>query len=137
MGTPTTENEPTTGCARCFGAGGVLGLVQPKYVTITISGCRPGPEAGTPGALLGNGTYRLQQEIACVYRLTTSEFQILLDWSATVSRVIFQSTVFAATSFISLPGDLCLRSITGNSFQFAFRVSVGGVAKITWSTDGL
>ena len=137
MGTPTPDNEPTSGCALCFGNGGVLGEVQPKYITVTISGTRPAPEAGTPGALSGNDSYRLQHEGACFYRLTTSEFTIFLDWSATVTRIVFQSTVFAPTTFISSPGDLCLRSVAGNSFNFANRVSVGGVAKITWSTDGL
>lgn len=137
MGTPTPDNEPVVGCALCFGNGGVLGEVQPKYITVTISGTRPAPQASFPGALSGNGAYRLQHEGACFYRLTTSEFSIFWDWSGTVTRVVFQSTIWVPTTFISLPGDLCLRSVTGNTFQFANRVSVDGVAKVTWSTDGL
>lgn len=137
MGTPTPPNEPASGCALCFGVGFLLGEVQPKYVDVTISGCTAGGAINEQGGRLANGKYRLQHVTACVYRLNTFEFQVTLDWAVTRTRVFFILLGIEPTNFISLPGDICATSITGNAISTATKASIGGVAKITWSTEGL
>jgi hypothetical protein len=137
MGTPSPPNEVILGCARCFGIGGPLGLVQPRYIDLAISGCRPAPFASQPGALLGNGKYRLETAGNCVYRLVTDTFITFVDWSPTVTRISFASGLWTPTTFITQPGVLCQTHVLGNTFDFAFRVSVDGVADISWPTEGL
>ena len=137
MGTPTPDNEPARGCALCFGNGGVLGAIQPKYLTVTISGCTAGGAINEQGGRLANGIYRLQHVTQCVYRLNTLDFGVTLDWANTATRVFFILLGIEPTNFISLPGDLCATSIPGNSLSTAFKASIGGVAKITWSLEGL
>lgn len=137
MGTPTPPNEPTGGCALCFGNGAPLGEVQPKYIDVTISGCRPAFLIDDAAGVSANGSYRLQHSESCLYEFNDSFQLVRVDWSVIRSRVFHIILGIGPTTFFSVVGTLCRTTIQGNNFSFLSRAWVDGVAKITWSTEGL
>ena len=106
MGTPTPDNEPTSGCALCFGSGRILGDVQPKYITVRFSGVRPGLSF-SEFTVLPTGPYRLQHVQSCLYRLVVPDnFAVRVDWAVTRTRVSFVEAFVSEVTWNSLPGDL-------------------------------
>ena len=137
MGTPTPDNEPTSGCARCFGSGRILGEVQPKYINVKFSGVRPGLDFAPP-ASIPNGSFRLQHAFSCLYRLfVPNSFNIRLDWAATRTRVTVGQPFFEDVTWNSLPADLCQTHLGIDSSPSIVGTFFGGEIDITWSTDGL
>lgn len=137
MGTKTPWNEEASGCALCFGSGKPLGPVQPRYVQVRITGMRAGGSLGADDSIIPNGRYRLQHVEDCVYRLTTDQLQVTLDWAATRTRVFVRQLGVFDSTFFSDVGVLCAVSIDGNSINFKDLAAADGKAIITWSEDGL
>lgn len=137
MGTPTPDNESAVGCARCFGDGSIIGGVQPRYINVLISGCRPAFLIDDANGVTANGSYRLQHKQSCLYEFNDGDQLVRLDWSAVASRVFHIILGISPTSFFTDPGILCATSIEGNEFGFLSKAWIGGRAKISWSEDGL
>lgn len=137
MGTPALSNEPASGCPLCFGSGGVIGGVQPRYVTVTISNCRAGGAINQYGGHLANGIYRLEHVTSCAYRLTTAIAMVTLDWTIVRSRVWHIISGITPASFFSPVGVLCADFMEGNSFDFPVKASVDGEARVSWDLEGL
>ena len=137
MGTPTPDNEPASGCALCFGNGGALGEVQPKYVTVTITGTRPAFLVDDAQGVDANGKYRLQHKESCLYEFNDGAQLVRLDWSIVRTRVFHIVLGVSPTTFFSEIGVLCVTTIQGNLNSFLSKAWIAGKAVITWSTEGL
>lgn len=137
MGTPLPDNEPTTGCALCFGSGGVLGEVQPRYVNLFFSDVAPGKAIDQANAFIPHGRFRLTHRFDCLYLHRGATFDIRLDWAATRTRVFLESSGFFDSTWFSAVGVLCATSIIGNSENEKDRMAIDGLVTISWSQDGL
>ena len=137
MGTPAPDNEPASGCALCFGANGFLGSVQPKYLTVTITGTRPAFLIDDAHGVNADGIYRLQHKEACLYEFNDISQLVRLDWTNIRSRVFHIVLGVVPTNFFSEVGVLCSTTIQGNTNEFLSKAWIAGIAKITWSLEGL
>ena len=137
MGTPGPPNTPAFGCARCFGDGGIIGGVQPRYVDLTFSGVQPGPGIDDAFGPLANGRERLIHTTGCTYQIRHFDYQVLLSWTSasTLVRWLDGSSALHFRSFT--PSDLCMTSVQ-NAVTFGpFIQAFGGSCKITWPLEGL
>lgn len=137
MGTPAPPNEPGVLCNRCFGLDRTFPEPTPKYIDLTISGVMPGQVFNGLAGGLPNGKFRLQQQLPCSWRLVTTDqiFFVLWTISRTVVTVQDSSTLFPfQTPFFT---GLCQLQVS-NTFQvWNSNSAFGGIAKITWPTEGL
>jgi len=137
MGTPLPGNEPTTGCALCFGTDKPLGLVQPRFIWLDFSGVKPGPGADLIQGILPSGKWLVAQVSGCLYRVNYPLWIIELLWGSSSTIVRWRDAFGGLLFNSSLNFIVCGTSIANKVGYTPTIAAYGGNCEITWSDGGL
>lgn len=137
MGTPLPPNEPRDTCPLCFGAGGIIGGVQPRWVWLDFIGILPGPRAGEQTGPWPTGKWLLEYQDGCHYRVQWPHHYIELVWGAsstTIQWVDQSSTLLFNSGILTGACEVEVESQIGLGLT---TIAYGGICRITWSSKGL
>lgn len=137
MGTPLPANEPATGCALCFGSGKPLGDVQPTYVICTFDGVKPGAVFDVDQHFIPHGPFTLTHISDCLYRKTTSQYQVTMNWGATRTLTLFSFPGGEADGWAGPVGKPCDTVCDEDAGTPVGRTLFAGTVTVTWNTEGL
>jgi len=137
MGTPLPPNEPTSGCALCFGPDKSLGSVQPKYLDVKFTGVREGDAFDDGQDKLPNGVWRLTHISGCLYEYRSQDFFVRCNFGATRTNVGFQMFGGELDTWLGFVGAPCqLKGLLGSTSPVGKKAYLG-TADISWPLEGL
>jgi len=138
MGTPLPPNEPGIACPLCFGAGGPLGPVPPKFVWLNFRDVKPGPDPlGVRQGIIPSGSWYLKCTDSCLYELNLPLWHITLLWGASSTLVRWRDASNALLFNTIFPSATCARFVYSAVQYSPTVVAYGGSCQITWSKEGL
>jgi len=137
MGTPALPNEPTTGCALCFGSGAPLGLVQPKYLDVKFDGVQAGDAFNPVQDRLPNGSWRCQHVSICLYEYRDADFYVRCNFGPTRTNVGFQMFGGELDTWLGVVGAPCQVSGLESGLSPIGKKAYLGNASVSWPLGGL